>query len=262
MKSFDLDNTLYEACKKFGFSSDIRETFVSLKQNTLVVNTINNKINEFQNTQNNLLYDLLLYTYRKEKKFFFPAFKYAVNDIIFDKNTPRLCLTLHSNFSPLMSELVKKKCHFAMVSDYPNVIKRVAFNSGVRSGNIKLISGNESCLLNSKKFLKRNYLVNSTIDFRTSIPGMYTFLSDSMLKLALSLRPTTSIGVNFVNDFGELTFITKELNLDNSLEEIKQDLIKFIVTHIENSKYEFSKFNYLLNNSNLVKVYRSKLSAT
>ena len=47
MKSFDLDNTLYEACNKFGFSSDIREIFVSLKQNTLVVNTIHNKTNEF-----------------------------------------------------------------------------------------------------------------------------------------------------------------------------------------------------------------------
>ena len=51
MKSFDLDNTLYEACNKFGFSSDIREIFVSLKQNTLVVNTIHNKTNEFQRFQ-------------------------------------------------------------------------------------------------------------------------------------------------------------------------------------------------------------------
>jgi hypothetical protein len=262
MTSFDLRHTVLDECKKYDFSSDIRQVFTSLKDNALVVNALKIKSNEYQNSGSNLLYDLVLYAYLSQGKFFFPTFKYEVNSLVFDKNLPRLCLTLHSNFSPLMSALIKQKCLFAMVSDYPDVIKRVAFNTGIRSGKIDLISGNEACLLRVKKLLKKNYFVNSTIDFKTSIPGRYIFLSDSMLKLALFLRPITLFGVNFVNDFGELIFITKDIDLDNGLDEIKQDIMNFISTYKENTKYEFSKFDYLVNNVNLMKEHRSKLSTS
>lgn len=257
MKSFDLGNTLYEECNKFGFSSDIREIFVSLKQNTLVVNAIHNKTNEFQNTQNNLLYDLILLTYRKEKKFFFPIFKYSINEMIFDATLPRLCLNLHSNFSPLTSILIKKNCEFVVVSDYPNTIRRVAFNSGVRTGNIKIISRDETCLLNTKKFLEKNYVVSSTIDFRRNLPGKYNLLSDSMLKLALHMRSATLFGLNFVNDLGELVYVTMNINLDDNLEKIKQDLISFIATHKKNSQFEFDKFDYIEQKNSLSKYLKS-----
>lgn len=257
MKSFDLGNTLYDACNKFGFSSDIREIFVSLKQNALVVNAIHNKINEYQNAQNDLLYDLILYTYRKEKKFFFPIFKYSINEMIFDENLPKLCLNLHSNFSPLTSILIKKNCRFVIVSDYPNTIRHVAFNSGIRSGSIKTISSNEACLLNTKKFLEKNYVVNSTIDFKRNIPGKYNLLSDSMLKLGLHMRAATLFGINFANDFGELVYVTKNINLDDDLEKIKQDLICFIAAHKKNSKFEFDKFDYIEQKNSLSKYIES-----
>lgn len=261
MKSFDLGNALFEACNKYGFSSDVREIFVSLKQNNLVVNTIQNKINEYQNAHNDLLYDLILYTYRKEKKFFYPTFKYSINEMIFDATLPRLCLNLHSNFTPLTSILIKKNCLFVIVSDYPNSARRVAFNSGVRFGNAKIISRNEACLLNTKKFLQKNYVVNSTIDFQRNIPGKYNLLSDSMLKLALHMRPATLFGINFVNDLGELVYVTMNINLDDDLEKIKKDLISFIATHKKNSQFEFDKFDYI-KQKNLYSKYIDSIQRT
>lgn len=259
MTTLDLRQTVLDECKKHDFSSDITQVFIAIKDNALVVNALKIKSNEYQNSGNDLLYDLILNAYFSQGQPFIPTFKYEINPLIFDRNAPRLCLTLHSNFAPLLPAIIKQDCNFIVVSDYSDTVKKVAFNTGIRSGKIEMISGNEACLLRVKSYLKKDYLVNSTIDFRTSIPGRYIFLSDSMLKLALFLRPITLIGVNFVNDFGELTFITKDINLDNGLDEIKQDLMNFIYTYKENTKYEFSKFDYLVNNFNLVKEYKSKL---
>lgn len=257
MKSFDLSNLVFRVCKKHDFPTDIRKIFVFLREDSLLLNAINNKINKYQHVQKDLLYDLIVNAYSQEKKIFSPIFKYAIDDVIFNESLPRLCLNLHSNFSPLTSILIEKKSRFVVVSDYPDTIRRVAFNSGIRSANIKIISSNEACLLNTKKFLEKNYVVNCTIDFKGNAHGKYNLLSDSMLKLAKYLRPATLFGISFVNDFGELVYVTKNLNLDDDLEKIKQDLISFIATHNNNCQFKFYKFDYMKQKNALLKYLES-----
>lgn len=245
MNQLDLKNIIFEVCSKNNFPADVRDLFVSLKNNPLLINALGNKFNEYQSFHKDLLYDLILQTYLKERKVFIPFFKYEIDDAIYNTNLPRLCLNLHSNFSPLTSILIKKSCPFVVVSDYPNTVKRIAINSGIRSANIKIFSNNEACLLHTKNFLNKNYVVSSTIDFKSKMPGKYNLLSDGMLRLALFLRPVVFFGINFVNDAGELVYMTKAVNLDNNLDKIKTDILKFIVTYKINSQFEFGKFDYL-----------------
>lgn len=245
MNPLELEKIIFEACDRSGFPVDVSDIFISLRNNKIVMDGIKSRTNEYQNFDNELLYDRIHFTYLKNKKFFYPIFKYDIDPAIIDENQPRLCLGLHSNFSPLSAILIGKKLNFVIVSDYPETIKRVAFSSGIRSGNIKIISRNETCLLNTKKFLQKNYLVSSTIDFKKKMPGLYNVLSDSMFKFAISVRPKTFFGINFVSDIGELNYLSVKLDLDAGIEKIKKDVIAFLGDKKMNSKFQFEKFDYL-----------------
>jgi hypothetical protein len=245
MNQIELEKIIFEACSNNCFPLDVRNIFISLRNNEIVMDGIKNRTNEYQNFGNELLYDRIKFTYWKNKKFFYPVFKYDIDPAIFDGNQPRLCLGLHSNFSPLSAILLGKNINFVVVSDFPETIRRVAFSSGIRSGNVKIISRNESCLLNAKKFLKKNYLVSSTIDFKTKVPGIYNKLSDGMFKFAASVKPKTFFGINFVSDIGELNYLGIKLDLDGGVEKIKEDVIAFLGDKKKNSKFKFEKFDYL-----------------
>jgi hypothetical protein len=245
MNPLELEKIIFEACAKTSFPLDVSEIFISLKNNKIFMDCIKTRTNEYQNFNNELLYDRIRTTYLKNKKFFNPIFKYDIDPAIIDGNQPRLCLGLHSNFSPLTALLISKSLNFVVVSDYPETIKRVAFASGLRSGNIKIISSDKTCLLNTKKFLKKNFLVSSTIDFKLQMPGTYNMLSDGMFKIAESVQPRTFFGINFVSDIGELNYISINLDLDGGIEKIKKDVIAFLKSIKMNAKYQFGKFDYL-----------------
>jgi len=245
MNSIELEKIIFEVCSRHCFPVDVSDIFISLRENKIVMDGIKGRTNEYQNFDNELLYDRIHLTYSKNKKFFNPVFKYDIDSAIIDNNQPRLCLGLHSNFSPLSKILHSKNLNFVVVSDYPETIRRVAFSSGIRSGKIKIISRNETCLLNTKKFLRENYLVSSTIDFKRKIPGLYNLLSDSMFKFAISVRPKTFFGINLVSDIGELTYLGIKLDLDVGVEKIKKDVISFLENNKKNAKFQFDKFDYL-----------------
>lgn len=245
MNPQELEKIIFEACAQKSFPLDVSEIFISLRNNKILMDGIKNRTNEYQNFGNELLYDRIRLTYLKNKKFFNPIFKYDMDPGIIDGNQPRLCLGLHSNFSPLTAILLSKNLNFVVVSDYPETIKRVAFASGIRSGNIKIISSNKSCLLNTKKFLQKNFLVSSTIDFKLQMPGPYNMLSDGMFKFAESVQPKTFFGINFVNDIGELNYISINLDLDGGVEAIKKEVIEFLGSIKLKAKYQFGKFDYL-----------------
>lgn len=244
MNPTELDQTLFDICAKKGFPSDITNIFKIARSNQEILGAIQNRTNQYQNFDNDLLFDLIFSIYWKNKKVFYPIFKYDVDETIFDNNQPRLSLGLHSNFSPLTAILLKKNLNFVVVSDFPETIKKVAFFSGVRSGDIKVISRNETCLLNAKKLLLKNYLVSCTIDFRKKMTDPFNMLSDSMFRLAISIRPKLFFGINFVNNNGELTYFAKHLKLDAGIEKMKGNVVEFLTNLKSNANYEFGKFNY------------------
>jgi hypothetical protein len=240
----ELLSQVQQECLKFNFPTDITEIFKNLKSDNTIWNAIRVGTNQYQNHDNELLYDLIHLVYYKSKKSFTPVFKYDMDSEIFDATQPRLSLGLHSKFSPLSATIINRGLDFVVVSDYPETIKRVVLSSGVTRAEIKIISRNESCLLKSKKYLKQNYLVSSTIDFHGQMPGAYNMLSDSMVKLALTLRPKTFFGLNCVNDLGEMTYVSKQLSLDKGLEGLKNELLMLIDGHKKRARYQFGKFDY------------------
>lgn len=243
MKPLELLNFIADVCKAFNFPQDIRELFVFLKNNIQVANSLNNCVSEFQNSQNDLLYDLILIAYLRESKAFFPSYKYVVNNIIFNSSLPRLCLNLHANFSPLTHILSKENIPFVVVSDTPSAVIQSAFNSGLRTGHISTISAGKECLLKAKQYLNKNYVVNCDIDFKPDITSNYSLLSDSMLKLAIRIRVPTVFGINSVNDIGELVYLTINININNDLTIIKSEILNFISYYRKNSFFKFDKFS-------------------
>lgn len=244
MNLIDLTQILLKICSQYDFPSNIINLFKIARSNKDIQAGIKNLTNQYQNFDNSLLYDLILFIYCSKNKFFYPVFKYDVDNTIFDSNQPRLCLGLHSNFSSLMPILLKKNLNFVLVSDFPEGISTLAFRSGVRFGNIKLIRRDETCLLNAKKFLQKNYLVSSTIDFKSQMPGPFNMLSDNMVRLAISIRPKLFFGINFVNNIGELTYFCRELKLDPSIDKMRQNVQRFIANSKNRANYKFGKYNH------------------
>lgn len=239
-----LEQLILGECGKHGFVPDVRGVFVALRGNPLVAQIVDSKLNHYQNTGNDLLYDLILVAYARNRKPFLPEFVYDVDERIFDTGQPRLCLSLHSYFSPLSSILLKRRCPFVIVSDFPQVIIDTALSSGIRSGRMEFIPRDETCLLNAKKYLKRNYVVSSTIDFQRTPTSAFSLLSDGMLRLALHLRPASFFGISYVSDAGQLHYATRDIDPGRSLEEIKHDVVEFIAGRKKVARYAFAKFNY------------------
>jgi len=244
MNFADLEKIIIDTCHQHHFSTDIRDIFISIKAHQNVMNAMVSLTSKFQNVDNDLLYDLIAMSYQKHQRFFYPVIKCKLNEKILDQNQPRLCLGLHSNFSPLTALLLKRNIDFVIVSDYPEILKINVFASGVRNADIKIISSDETCLLNTKKHLQKNHLVSSTIDFQKNLHGQYDSLSDSMLKFARVMQTATFFGVSAVNDMGELTYTTIEVDIDSDIETIKESLLRFISKYKAKAHYEFDKFIY------------------
>lgn len=243
MNRTDLIWKIQQACQKDNFPYNITEIFKHLRSDDSIWKAIQAGTNQYQHHDNELLYDLIHLVYYKSKKNFIPVFKYDMGEEIFESTQARLSLSLHSKYSPLSTIFINRGLDFVVVSDYPETIKKVLLSSGVTRADIKTIRRNESCLLKSKKYLKQNYLVSSTIDFHSQMPGAYNMLSDSMMKLALALRPKTFFGLNCVNDLGEMTHVSTQLSLDRGLEGLKNELLGFIAEHKKKAKYQFGKFD-------------------
>lgn len=256
MTAFNLMQAILDVCVKYDFPLNISKVFFSLRNNQDVWDTVKIKTNRYQHYGNDLLMDLIHASYFKNKKNFHPIFKYDFDYNIIEKNEPRLWLALHSNFSPLIGSLLSKNYNFAVVSDFPKTVARIVFFSGIESGNVEIISRNESCLLHIKKFLQNGFSVLSTIDFKSKMPGPFNLLSDSLFKFAILIQPKTFFGLSSVNDNGEIIFSIINLDLDQGVEKIKKDVMHFIANKNKNIKFQFGKFDYRLQK----KIYNSSIS--
>jgi hypothetical protein len=232
-------------CKRLGFPKEMGEVFQRLRSHPGAWAAIQIETNRYQNHDNDLLFDLIHLVYTRNKQLFSPVFRYDIDPAVFDPERPRLCLGLHSKYSPLSAALIQKNQKFVVVSDYPTTVKNVVLSSGIQSARVRTISRDETCLLQTKRFLQQNHLVSSTIDFHSKLPGPYDRLSDSMLRLAKTLRPDTFLGINTVNDLGEMTYKGIGLDVEAGVEKMKKDVLGFLAEHKKKAKFQFDKFDYL-----------------
>lgn len=232
-----------DTCLKRGFPSDIRIVFIELSNNPFFLSTLMNKKNKYQNVGNDLIFDMIVAVYISNRKHFLPIVHHEIDDLFFQKDIPRLVLGLHSKISSLLPIVINNNIPFVLVSDAQKRVKDVAFLRGADPNRINFISSDNSCLLNAKSHLKRNYLVYSMIDFSFNHEPMYSKLSDRMLKLGRLTQSPTIFGLSCVNSAGELTYVSKNLELTADLDLVKQNILSFIHQHKPYSEFNFDKLN-------------------
>lgn len=238
------DSVLIEECKKFNFPEDPKPVFVGLRENPQKFALLANFYDAHQNRGNDLLLDRIARAYYLAKKNFYPTFQYKINKVMLDLNKPRLCLSLHSNFSPLTALMINRGCKFAVLSDFPETLRYVAYCSGIQTGDLPFFPRGNRCLLIAKNLLKKNYLVSATIDFRLEFSDYFGLLSDGLLKLALATNSPTLFGMHRTNNLGEIEYITADMDLNMGIDAIKSDLITFISQMKIGSIYKFSQYKH------------------
>jgi hypothetical protein len=248
----ELNKTVLEVCNHYDFPNDIGNIFSTLRNSKIFSDLIKNKTNEYQNYENELIYDFIFIKYFYSNKFFNPKFIYHIDDQLFDSSRPRFCLSLHSNFSPLIAILKRENTSFIIHADSPKIsVNSISLASGLKSGSLEFIKRDHGSLLKMKYFLDRNYLISSTIDFRhRTTPGIFNMLSDSILKLASLTHTETYFGISTVNNFGEVTYRTKKIGIGENIDSIKKEILETITDFKNSSSYSFSKFEFLKKNSN------------
>lgn len=231
-------------CEDHRHPADVRKVFAQLSRDPALMSRIDPCTNELQSRGLDLLYDLIAMHYWQAGKALAPVFRCELPPDIFRTDVPRLCLGLHARYSPLTAVLLSRSCPFVILSDFPGAVRKIAAQSGIVSGQIKLIGRDEKCLLHIRQQLARNVLVSSTIDFRRSNPGPFDLLSDTLLKVALKLQPVTCFGLHRVAPDGSIVYTARRLNLDQDLSGLKSDVMAFIAGIRKGASYEFARFDY------------------
>ena len=253
MKFIEYKNHLTTLLESYDFPSHPHLIFAEIKRDKLVSSFVENNYDKHQNFDNDLLLDSIAEIYLTKNKFLNIKFNYKIQESLLLENTPRLCLNFHSNFLPLTKLILSKNQEINIMSDFPNTVKKILLYSGVRKGNINLFKRDLTSLLNAKHLLDKSQCVSATIDFRTSMPGVYNLLSDGMLKLANQCKPGTFFGVNHVSDTGEVNYETIKIDLSNNLSDIKYCILDFAHSRRNRSKYRWEKFDYHQQNEMLSK---------
>ncbi len=244
MTSESLAQRIQQACVHHDFPSDVKLVFQDVLSDATAREFLATTKNVLQNSGNALLYDLLLEAYLKHEREFVPDIKFKMNKSLIEDYKPMLCLSFHSNFSPLALLLLSKERPVAVVSDYPNTIKRVARSTGLRKGSMDLISADSRCLANILKRLREGYSVISTIDFRNAMGKPFDQVSDSALRFACKVKPVTVGGINTVTDAGELVCVVRRLDPEAGLAQMKADLSQFVGRQKPRAQYQFSEYDY------------------
>jgi len=244
MKFIEYKNHLTTLLESHNFPSHPHPMLSEIKTDKMIASFIEKNCDQHQNFDNDLLLDTIVGIYLSKNKFLNVKFNYKVQDSLLIENAPRLFLNLHSNFSPLTKLLLFKKQKINILSDFPDTVKKVLLYSGVKIGNVNIFKRDSTALLRAKYFLDKSECVSSTIDFQTSIPGIFNSLSDSMLKLAYQSKSQTFFGVNHVSDTGEVNYETIKINLEHDLEKNKEYILKFAKSFKKRSDYRWHKFDY------------------
>jgi hypothetical protein len=229
---------------EFNFPTDTGKLFAKLRSNPDVISFINTSIDEFQNTNNNLLLVNIARTYIQNNKIFHPNFLYKIHSEIQELETPLLCLNLHSNFSPLTKLVLEKNYSIYILSDFPSTVKQMTYYSGILKGDIKTFPRDSNSLLTAKNLLSSSKIISATIDFGVVMPGIFNYLSDSMLRLAYSIKPNTFFGALNTDDHGNIEYSTYRVNFSLPIEETKQEILKFIQKVRVQHNHKWKKFDY------------------
>lgn len=254
MTGIEFKNYLTTLLDSLNFPTHPHLMFSEIKRDKLVSSFIEKNCDKHQNFDNDLLLDTLAEIYLTKNKFLNVKFKYKVQENLLLESTPRLCLNLHSNFSPLTKLILFKNQKINILSSFPNTVRKVFFYSGINNGNVNIFKRDSTSLLRAKYLLDKSQCVSATIDFRTSIPGIFNLLSDGLLRMAYQTKPQTFFGVNYVTDAGEVNYETIKLDLTSNLSDNKDYILGFINSRRKKSNYTWEKFNYLQQNQMLSKV--------
>ena len=244
MTSESLAQRIQQACIAHDFPSDVKPVFQDVLSDATAREFLATTRNVLQNSGNALLYDLLLEAYLKHEREFVPDIKFKMNKSLIEDYKPMLCLSFHSNFSPLALLLLSRQRPVAVVSDYPNTIKRVARNTGLRSGSMDLISADNRCFANILRRLKEGYTVISTIDFRNAIGEPFNQVSDAALQFACKVKSVTVGSINTVTDTGELVNVVRRFDPEAGLDQMKADLSQFVARQKPTARYQFGAYDY------------------
>jgi hypothetical protein len=234
------------------FPTHIDSIFNDIKSDKLICSFIDRNCDQHQNFNNDLLLDTIVGIYLSKNKFLNVKFNYKIQDSLLIENAPRLCLNLHSNFSPLTKLVLFKNQQINILSDFPDTIKQVLRYSGIKNGNVVYFRADSAALLRAKNLLNKLQCVSSTIDFKSSVPGTFNLLSDSMLRLAYQIKPETFFGVNFVSDIGEVIYETIKVDLQDGIDANKDYILSFAQSRRKKCRYTWQKFNYVNQNQMLI----------
>ena len=230
---------------KNNYPEVITPIFRELRENIDIQIFLSKNTDQHQNYGNDLLLDSIASIYFEEKRAFKPIINYQIHNEILNTSVPRLCLNLHSNFSPLTKLVLHKNETIFLLSDFPETAKKVAYFSNITTGNIITFRRDKSSLLKAKDFLFNSKIVSATIDFQTKIPGIFNRLSDSMLKLAYIIKPITFFGAQYVKDDGSLFYETINIDFSKSIEESKSLILNLIFKNRIRSEFSWSTFNHI-----------------
>jgi hypothetical protein len=252
MKFIEYKNHLTTLLESYDFPSHPYMMFSEIKRDNLVASFVEKNCDQHQNFDNDLLLDTIAEIYLSKNKFLNIKFHYKIQDSLLIDGAPRLCLNLHSNFSPLTKLVLFKNQKINILSDFPDTIKQVLRYSGIKSGNVVYFRADSSALLRAKNLLNKLQCISSTIDYKSSVPGTFNLLSDSMMRLAYQIKPETFFGVNFVSDIGEVIYETIKIDFRDSIDTNKDYILSFAQSRRKKCRYTWQKFNYVNQNQMLI----------
>jgi hypothetical protein len=236
---------IHEVIEKNNYPEVITQIFLELREKNYIQIFLSKNTDQHQNYGNDLLLDSIASIYFKKKMTFKPFFEYQIHNEILNTTTPRLCLNLHSNFSPLTKLILHNNETIFLLSTFPETVKKVAFFSNITRGNIVTFRRDNSSLLKAKDFLFNSKIVSATIDFQTKIPGIFNQLSDSMLRLSYMTKPITFFGVQHVKDDGSIFYEAINIDFNKSIEESMSQILSLIFKNRIKSQFSWGRFNHV-----------------
>lgn len=190
---------------------------------------LKNGIDEFQHKEYEYLLSLFIKFFYQNKISFSP-------EIDSNKNLlpGNLLVMTHSGF-PLIKHIASYSNLIAIMTDYPNEVKRLSRN--IDSSKIITFPRDKFSLLTIKNLLAKNILTVCTIDFRSSVPGIYDSISDSIFKFAHKCSIPIYFGTYQVTPQGTLQFINNGpfINKSNALIEEFLAFQKMFRPHVQYS---------------------------
>ena len=245
MSTLEFYKCIQEVIEKNNYPEVITQIFLELREKNYIQIFLSGHTDQHQNYENDLLLDSIASIYFKKKKMLKPIFKYQINKEVLNTTAPRLCLNLHSNFSPLTKLALHKNETIFVLSSFPEIVKKVTYFTNITRGKIVTFRRGNFSLLKAKGFLFDSKIVSATIDFKTKIPGTFNQLSDSLLRLAYMTKPITFFGAQHVKDDGSIFYEAINIDFNKSIEDSKSQILSVIFRNRIKSQFSWGTFNYI-----------------